>query len=107
MHRDYGRVCRQLTASLNGLLLTYGSDLRPQLPTTHKALRSYVKHAWTAHTNVPVKVGFPTFIQAAMLWHYTFAATGASHTLADVLQATLVGMCHTDHQQVLDLQQHP
>lgn len=42
---------------LNGLLLTYGVDLRPNLPTTHKAISSYIKHAWAAHTSVPVKVG--------------------------------------------------
>lgn len=46
-------------ACLNGLLLTYGADLRPQLPTTHKALSTYIRHAWTAHTNVPIKVRMP------------------------------------------------
>lgn len=55
--RDFGRVSRQLMACLNGLLLTYGADLRPVMPTTHKALTSYIKHAWVAHTSVPVKVG--------------------------------------------------
>ena len=43
-------------ACLNGLLLTYGADMRPHLLTTHKALSSYLKHAWAAHTSVPVKV---------------------------------------------------
>lgn len=56
VNREYGRVSRQLMACLNGLLLTYGADLRPQLPTTHKALSTYIRHAWTAHTNVPIKV---------------------------------------------------
>jgi hypothetical protein len=44
-------------ACLNGLLLAYGADLRPNLPSTHKIISSYIKHAWTAHTSVPVKVG--------------------------------------------------
>jgi hypothetical protein len=43
-------------ACLNGVLLTYGADLRPVMLTTHKSLAGYVKHAWTVHTNVPVKV---------------------------------------------------
>jgi hypothetical protein len=33
-------------ACLNGLLLTYGADLRPQLPTAHRCLADYIKHAW-------------------------------------------------------------
>jgi hypothetical protein len=41
---------------LNGLLLVYGADLKPQLPTTHKAVSSYIKHVWTVHTGLPLKV---------------------------------------------------
>lgn len=55
-HREYGRTSRQLMACLNGLLLSYGADLRPHLPSTFKVIGSYIKHAWTAHTSVPVKV---------------------------------------------------
>jgi hypothetical protein len=55
-HREYGRTSRQLMACLNGLLLSYGADLRPHLPSTYKAVGSYIKHAWAAHTSVPVKV---------------------------------------------------
>jgi hypothetical protein len=50
-HRQYGRLDAQLMACLNGLLLVYGADLRPQMPTTHRCLAEYVKHAWSERSH--------------------------------------------------------
>jgi hypothetical protein len=36
----------QLLASLNGLLLAYGQELRPHIATLHRPLQQYVKQAW-------------------------------------------------------------
>ncbi|WIA41126.1 hypothetical protein OEZ86_004752 [Tetradesmus obliquus] len=44
--RRYGRIDVQLLASLNGLLLSYGEELRPTIATLHRPLQQYVKQAW-------------------------------------------------------------
>eukprot|EP00775_Hariotina_reticulata_P004991 gene4991-5233_t len=44
--RPFGRLDVQLLSSVNGLLLSYGPDLRPAVATCHKALHDYIKQAW-------------------------------------------------------------
>jgi hypothetical protein len=44
--RRYGRIDVQLLASLNGLLLAYGQELRPHIATLHRSLQQYMKQAW-------------------------------------------------------------
>lgn len=90
---------------LNGLLLLYGGDLKPQLPTTHKAVSSYVKHAWTVHTSVPLKVGVGAMqacvsvstkhesLKPAMVWTWRLHSFG-SQVIRSRIQAAWINATH-------------
>lgn len=99
MFREYGRTSRQLMACLNGLLLSYGADLRPNLPSTHKVINSYVKHAWTAHTSVPVKV------RLFALWlcshHPVTHTASAAHVLVCTQHPMALVTCCTTYHGIL------
>lgn len=48
--RRFGRLDVQLLSCLNGILLAYGSELRPHMATLHRPLQDYIKHAWGERT---------------------------------------------------------